>query len=274
MYLQLPADDIMETLNSLKRQEESCYCTRNGLYDDPSKVIDGKCRELMVNWCYRIADHCHYSHNTISIAINNLDRLIETAPQILDSKRKFQLATMTCLYNAVKTHEPIAIGPTAMARLSKGSFTAEDFETFESILLTKLKWRITAPTAAVFSQLLLQLIPLDHVLVQKATKLVQYQIDHVTKKADYLGVSACDLAYRVTMNAILIVHPGAEHIATEAIGQYSTTFMSEQQTSELLVLMNNQKKQGFLSICPSLASLPSSTSQNSIHSSPRTVTLR
>lgn len=275
---QATTNDIIETLNALRSQEESCYCTRNGVYSDPSTPIDGKCRELMVGWCYRIADHCNYNHNTVTIAVNNLDRLVEVMPEILESKRKFQLAVMTCLYNAVKTHEPIAIGPKAMARLSKGVFTAEDYERFEIILLCRLKWRVNAPTPATFAQLFMKLVPLYQpgVLEQQTSQLIQYQIDHATTCSDFLGLTAYELAYQATCNAISVVHPCAYQIVNKSIGPFGNTQLLSSQTNDaLLNLGSASPKYGPSGALFGGASSPPAMSQTSVaHLSPRTVTLR
>jgi len=266
--------DFLETLNVMKRQENLCYGTKNGLYEDPSTIISGDCRQLMVAWCIRIADHCHFDHQTVAMAVNNLDRFAEALPEILNDKRTFQLAVMTCLYNSIKTHEPTAIGSNVMARLSKGLFTAKEFEQYEMVIMTKLKWRLNGPTAASYADLYMKLIPqMSENQYKMIKKITHCQIDYTLKDSKYLGVTTCELAFAVTCNSILIVNPSIRAVSYQCIKRaVNLDTMMCKYGSDLLNLVRKSKTLRSFSAVSKEPSKKSSRSPTA-ELSPRTVTL-
>eukprot|EP00548_Thalassiothrix_antarctica_P001930 CAMPEP_0194146864 /NCGR_PEP_ID=MMETSP0152-20130528/22075_1 /TAXON_ID=1049557 /ORGANISM="Thalassiothrix antarctica, Strain L6-D1" /LENGTH=273 /DNA_ID=CAMNT_0038847503 /DNA_START=36 /DNA_END=857 /DNA_ORIENTATION=- len=268
-------EDIIEILNVMKQQENRFYRTSSDLYKEgPCTVISEDCRQLMVSWCIRIADHCHFDHETVAMAVNNLDRYAGVRPDILNDKREFQLAVMTCLYNSVKTHEPTAIGSRVMARLSKGLFSPKEFEEYEMEIMKRLKWRINTPTALSYVDLYLKLIPqMSEHQYKMIKKINQCQIDHTLKKSIYLGVTACELAFAVLCNSILIVNPSIRAVSYQCIKNavnLNTTMFK--YGSDLLNLVRNSKTLRSLSLITKEQSKKNSKSPI-VELSPRTVTI-
>jgi hypothetical protein len=82
-----------------------------------------------------------------------------TASQCLFSKKKYQLAAMTCLYIAVKIFEPMAMDTALLSEISHGCYEEEDIETMEKDILCALSWRVNGPTSHNILEHLIMLLP-------------------------------------------------------------------------------------------------------------------
>jgi hypothetical protein len=207
--------DIIDTLKAMKRQDEVFYATTKGLYEDATRAIDADSRLTMVEWCKRIADFGEYSHDTVSIAINALDRYVEKKPEILDDTQQFQLFTLTCLYTAIKVHEAVVLTPEMMSRLSKEVFSEKAIEQAESELLETIDWRMNPPTPHAFCDSYLALL-ISHYSDSCSVvlrELVHFQIDYVLGDADFVGTHASDVAFAAICNACKLAEP---HLYNEA----------------------------------------------------------
>jgi len=163
-------EDIKERLHVMRRQEDSqYYCsdyfkyalsTRNNIGN--SSPIDPVCRAKMTQWCYQVIDFIQFSRETVSIAMDYLDRFIcsgcPRAEQVKNCRKEYQLASMTALFMAIKINEPIMIDMVMLTELSKGIYTKEDFAKMETDMLSGLNWRVSGPTPQSFVAHLLALI--------------------------------------------------------------------------------------------------------------------
>lgn len=117
----------------------------------------------MVNWCCTVVDYLEFERETVVIALSCLDRFLETTTardlQCLSSPRQFKIAGMTCLYTAIKAHEPEAIEPDLVVELSGNLCDVQDIEDMERTILAALHWHINPPTALAFVGQLLDNCP-------------------------------------------------------------------------------------------------------------------
>lgn len=146
------------TLQALCRQEETCYKIR-GKYLTTEKRYKG--RKAMVSWCCTVVDYLDFERDTVVMALSCLDRYLETSvgSKCLLEPKQFKIAGMTCLYTAIKAHEPEAIEPELVVELSGGLCEMEDIEATERTILEALDWRINPPTALSFCRHLLAVVP-------------------------------------------------------------------------------------------------------------------
>jgi len=203
-------NDLVGSINVMKKQEKSAYCTESGLYNRSTTAtrrtattVDAECRRLMIAWCKQLSEFCDFDHHTLAIAINILDRFVAKEPQIISNNNTFRLAAMASLYTSVKTHETAVLDPMTISRLSKGVFSPQEIEVMEVRILTKLGWRVNSPTAMAFAEMYLQIL-----LPGKQTKttktLIQCQLEHTMEDCQFLGIDASEIAFTATYNAIMV----------------------------------------------------------------------
>jgi len=146
------------TLSIMQLQEEAVYKCENymlrskGLAGSSTKCVDEKCRKLMASWTFKVVDRCGFSDDTAAIAVNLLDRYLSTRDGLSALKERdiFQLASMTCLYIAVKLHEAETFQSETIQSLSQGVYTTEEVERMELSILFAIQWRCNPPTPLVF----------------------------------------------------------------------------------------------------------------------------
>jgi len=211
-------NEIIETINAMKKQELASYQTKCGIYDQSTR-IDGKCRRIIVAWFKQIASYYNFRDCTVAVAVNILDRFVaEHSEELLASKTakaKFRLVSLVCLYTAVKSHEQVVLDSKSISKLSQGLFSPQKIEKMELRIITTLDWRINPPTAFAFADMYLKLsLPLvivndgDETHQQAAVttmieKLVKYQIDYAIENCQFLGMAASELAFTATYNATM-----------------------------------------------------------------------
>lgn len=212
MSLSVDVDSTLETIEVMRRQEESAYhvsdylaCLPNvPLHESP---VDEDCRQVMAKWCHDIADFCNYSRETAAIALNCLDRFMSSPlgiPILLD-RNQYQLAAMTALYTAVKVHEHEAMDPALVSTLSRGAHSAEAVEQMENRMLQAVQWRVNPPTAIAFVRHMLDLVPphlIDASTRDTVLELTQFQVDLATCDYRFSQAPVSRIAFASLMNAI------------------------------------------------------------------------
>lgn len=210
-------NDMTSTIEAMRHQEE-CYCASDYLIDEAlpqhqhanakeNDPIDGECRSRMVQWCYQIVDFCKFNRDTVAIAMNYLDRYMSTeqGAEALGSRTRFQLVVMTCLYTAIKIHEPEALAPCVLAGLSRNKFSVQEVEDMERELINALQWRMNPPTALSFMQALLSLIPkrtMEESRRRKVVELAQLQIEKSVEDYSFVGLKSSTIALAAIVNAL------------------------------------------------------------------------
>lgn len=177
-------EEVQERLRVMRLQEDSKYLCYDYLATPPrsrnngvdtidhfprdcdcsigSSAIDEECRTKMAQWCFQVIDYIKFRRETVSIAMNYLDRFLccgcPRAEKVMNSRREYQLASMTTLFMAIKLNEPIVVDIHLMAELSKGVYKESDFLSMESDILFGLNWYVNGPTAYSFAVHLLTLL--------------------------------------------------------------------------------------------------------------------
>lgn len=166
-------------------------------------------RRQMVEWCYRIAETCHFSKETIEIATSILDRYIATNPLIMLDSGCYQLSCMACLYTACKMNEPTCLSPKQMEKISGCRFDNEALQVAERTILKALQWRVNPPTAIAFARNLLdsQNLQDDYFGItlkqqQAILDVVEIQIEQATADELFLPIRASGIALAAVLNAV------------------------------------------------------------------------
>jgi hypothetical protein len=216
----IDTEAIFSTVQAMRRQEETTYWNRESLYQsEPDSVfaangpmhadavVDIDCRSKMATWCYQVIDFCKFNRETASIAMNYLDRymLTEQGATVWADRKVFQLAAMTCLYTAVKIHEPEAMDPKLVSTLSRGAYSTAEVEAMEFTILSALQWRMNPPTALAFVRQFLELIPVDVVdqsMRETAHDITKFQTELAVTEHDFVTVKASTIAFGSLMNSL------------------------------------------------------------------------
>jgi Cyclin, N-terminal domain/Cyclin, C-terminal domain len=220
--------EATSTLQALCRQEESTYLV-TGHYlatectDLKVSRRRAKCRSAMVTWFITVVDYLEFERETVSIGLNYLDRFLET-PQgqtCLTTPRRFKIAGMTCLYTAIKAHEPEAIEPDLVVELSGNLCEVADIEAMERTILTALEWRVNPPTALSFCRQLLGLVPRGAVEDPASLlDLAQVQTELAVSDARLVTTPPSILAMASIFNAL----ESSKHAKVETLHNLSSLF--------------------------------------------------
>lgn len=168
----LSSSDVADRVAVMHRQESTHYrcrdyirtaVRRSACTRQHKDIVDAECRAKMCEWCYQVADFCKFSRQTVATCMSYLDRFMSTnhptAAQAVYSKKKYQLAAMTCLYVAIKLFEPMAMDTALLSEISHGCYDEEDIEMMEQDILQALGWRMNGPTSHDVLNHLIMLLP-------------------------------------------------------------------------------------------------------------------
>jgi hypothetical protein len=209
-------EEALASIEAMSAQEVNGYQTEDYMsqaepeirsYNGPQQPVDTECRTKMSEWCYQVVDFCKFSRETVAIAMSYLDRFLITPsghPALMDRKI-FQLAAMTCLYTAIKIHEPEAMEPKIVASLSRGTYTEDEVTEMERTILMALKWRMNPPTALSFvhnymALLPEQAMPEDELL--RVLELTQFQTELAVNSYEFVSINASTVALAALANAL------------------------------------------------------------------------
>jgi hypothetical protein len=156
-------DTIMalDQIASMQEQEERHYnrgLVLNSLRREDDELVDLplylKWRSTMIHWNLHLAETCRFETSTIEIATYLSDQFVAARTTSAATNAKtFQLASMACLYIAIKTHEEDGLTPRQLETMGRGRFVADDILDMERKVLMALKWRVNPPTASAAARL-------------------------------------------------------------------------------------------------------------------------
>lgn len=143
--------EASDALAIFLEKEQKIYRRCDYLSSSSSCTVTVDDRLKIVDWMFSVIDSCQYKRDTVSIAVELLDRFLSKDTPlvrlILAERTQFQLLSMATLYIAIKTNEQVVFGSDFFAVMSRGDYTKQDIETMELAVLETLDWRISAPTA-------------------------------------------------------------------------------------------------------------------------------
>jgi len=218
----------LETIHAMRQQEERYYrvsdyfshsSIKNNTEDSSSSLFVNKsCRSLMADWCNNVGKACKYNSETVEIAMNCLDRFVESTItsssstsnaqeelMLLRDRGRFQLAVMAAFYSTVKIHEQEAIDPKLLSTLTHGAHTPEDIEQMESELLRSLSWRMNPPTVMSFVRKILDVVP-DNQLNSSEKRIIlditKKQIEQIANGYEFSTYPNSYIAFASILNSV------------------------------------------------------------------------
>jgi len=200
---------------------------------------DVQCRLKMCQWCYQVVDYFKFNRETVQIGMSYFDRFLST-PQgrpYLQDRSNFQLACITCLYVAIKVHEPIELDMSLLCELSRGSYTVSQISRTEMIILEALQWRLNPPTTTAFVQHIFKLLAssFSHDL-KPLMDIALYQAEvSVFDHSIILNNKASAIAIAAVLNAL-------EGIEVSVFSVVKSMRSITGMTSDLISIQDCQKK--------------------------------
>lgn len=160
-------EDVPDRISVMLIQEEneySCFdylAANEDIRKKSAKPVDEDCRVKMSEWCYQVVDFCKFRRETVGIGMSYLDRYLcsKIGQKSLGDRKEYQLVAMTCLYIAIKLHEPLEMETSLLADLSRGCYTEMEFANMEQSILEGIDWRVSGPTPLAFVLHFLTFLP-------------------------------------------------------------------------------------------------------------------
>lgn len=234
----------VDTIAAMCHQEATGYITADFLRQSHVALpvpldVDEDCRKKMVAWSYQVVDFCKFSRESVEIAMSFLDRFMLTPSGItaLQDRSVFQLAAMASLYTAVKIHEPEAMDPKLVSSLSRGTYSPQDIEQMELIILQALEWRVNPPTALSFVREFFHLIPaeaMDEATRKMAYGITQLQTELAAAEYDFVCVKPSVTAYCSFMNSLESLELDTKVIQYVGIILQQAVGISNSQSGQIL----------------------------------------
>eukprot|EP00563_Minutocellus_polymorphus_P001676 CAMPEP_0181046492 /NCGR_PEP_ID=MMETSP1070-20121207/14379_1 /TAXON_ID=265543 /ORGANISM="Minutocellus polymorphus, Strain NH13" /LENGTH=350 /DNA_ID=CAMNT_0023125109 /DNA_START=527 /DNA_END=1575 /DNA_ORIENTATION=- len=134
-------------------------------------------RRQIAEWSFQVIDYYNYSRETAGVAISILDRYLSEASI---NKHKFQCASLSALYIAVKYCEARAPKMESFIILAADRFLPEDVVAMETTILDRIGWKInislmTAPMT--FVRAMLSYLNSSEETMQQLLQSVQYLVE-------------------------------------------------------------------------------------------------
>jgi hypothetical protein len=204
--------EIPDRVAIMLHQEENEYkifdylVANEALRKKAAKPVDEDCRVKMCEWCYQVVDFCKFRRETVGIGMSYLDRYLcsDKGKKALGDRKEYQLVAMTCLYIAIKLHEPLEMETSLLADLSRGCYTEMEFANMEQKILEAVEWRVSGPTALAFVQHFMKMLPDSvHSSVQLAVfDYARYQTELAIADHAFVKLKPSVVGMAATLNAM------------------------------------------------------------------------
>ena len=205
-------DEISDRLAIMLFQEENEYqvfdylVANEALRKKAAKPVDEDCRVKMCEWCYQVVDFCKFRRETVGIGMSYLDRYLcsEKGKKALGDRKEYQLVAMTCLYIAIKLHEPLEMETSLLADLSRGCYTEMEFANMEKKILEAVEWRVSGPTPLAFVLHFLTFLPdtLNLGVEEAIWDYARYQTELAVAEHVFVRVKPSVVGMAALMNAM------------------------------------------------------------------------
>jgi Cyclin, N-terminal domain/Cyclin, C-terminal domain len=166
-----------------------------------------------VHFLFTVVDHFDLNREVVSIAMNHLDRFLDTFTDEVD-KNMFQLLAMTCLYLSIKLNEYkhllIPESKSSMdtiLRLSRGAFTLPQMEQMEYEVLQRLRWHVHPPTPQLFVKHFLFFLSVDE---HEIHDLTQFMIELSVMDYFFVNYKPSEVAVASLLNSLQRLYPQSQ----------------------------------------------------------------
>jgi len=168
-------------------------------YMDMQKDINSKMREILIDWLNEVHLKFKLRPETMYLTVNLIDRFLSLRAV---SRTKLQLVGCTAMLIASKYEEIYAPEVRDFVYISDHAYTRDEILMMESIMLNKLQFNVTVPSALRFGQRFLKLV---HGANERFRMLVQYLMELTLQNYDFIKHLPSMVAASATYLAIHMV---------------------------------------------------------------------
>lgn len=133
------ADEIYKNL----RENEVKFLPRDDYMTTMQSDINHTMRSILVDWLVEVGEEYKLSSQTLFLTINYIDRLLS---KVSVNRSKLQLLGITCMLIAAKYEEIYPPSIDEFVYISDNTYTRDEVLTMESVIITSLKFHLTAAT--------------------------------------------------------------------------------------------------------------------------------
>lgn len=149
---------------------EEFYLSATNYFQMVQHEIKPNMRQIVTTWMLEVCLDQHFQANVFLLSCNILDRFLS---QLGIKKSQFQLVAAATVFIASKLVEPCPISGTDLIRYTDDTYQLTELLEMELLILSKLKWDLSAITPYDFLHHLLRLLEEEGPLLQEEQFRVQ-----------------------------------------------------------------------------------------------------
>ncbi|XP_068984870.1 G1/S-specific cyclin-D2 isoform X2 [Bombus flavifrons] len=152
--------------NLLKTEER--YAPSSSYFECVQRDISPLMRKIVAEWMLEVCEEQKCQDEVFPLSMNYVDRFLSICPI---RKSQLQLLGTACLLLASKLREPSPLTAEALVFYTDNSVTLDDLWRWEQLVVSKLKWELSAVTPGDFLMHILSRLPVprtwDPVMVRR-----------------------------------------------------------------------------------------------------------
>lgn len=139
--------------------------------------MNSKMRAILVDWLVEVAEEYKLCADTLYLTVNYLDRFLS---RHIVQRSQLQLVGVACMWVAAKYEEIYPPNVTDFCYITDSTYSKEQMVGMEELVLKKLTYELTVPTAKTFLRRLLQVCNPDELLHFLSNYLTELSLlDHI-----------------------------------------------------------------------------------------------
>eukprot|EP00195_Chlamydomonas_chlamydogama_P010582 CAMPEP_0202902368 /NCGR_PEP_ID=MMETSP1392-20130828/16812_1 /ASSEMBLY_ACC=CAM_ASM_000868 /TAXON_ID=225041 /ORGANISM="Chlamydomonas chlamydogama, Strain SAG 11-48b" /LENGTH=373 /DNA_ID=CAMNT_0049589121 /DNA_START=264 /DNA_END=1385 /DNA_ORIENTATION=+ len=115
--------------------------------------VNSKMRAILVDWLVEVAEEYKLCADTLYLTVNYIDRFLSTH---IVQRSQLQLVGVACMWLAAKYEEIYPPNVADFCYITDNTYTKEQMIQMEELILKKLGYELTVPTAKMFLRRMLQ----------------------------------------------------------------------------------------------------------------------
>lgn len=145
-------------LKNLLKSEER-FAPRSSYFQCVQTDISPVMRKIVAEWMLEVCEDQKCQEEVFPLSMNYVDRFLSICPI---RKSQLQLLGTACLLLASKLREPRPLSAEVLVFYTDNSISLDDLWRWEQLVVSKLKWELSAVTPGDFLLHILRRLPVDH----------------------------------------------------------------------------------------------------------------